>query len=58
MQRLGIDHETFIAHGTQLLKEFGCAVGKSESLIALAAERQARYLRGMHTANALFGKAA
>lgn len=54
LERLGIDTEAFIAHGTRFLKEFGHAVGKPASLIDLAARRQAKFLRGMMTARTVF----
>ncbi|BDV01802.1 transposase [Thermodesulfomicrobium sp. WS] len=50
LQRLGMDTEAFITLSTRLLKEFGHAVGTPESLLELAARRQARYLRGMTAA--------
>jgi hypothetical protein len=40
----------FITLSTRLLKEFGHAVGTPESVLELAARRQARYLRGMTAA--------
>ncbi|MEI6415352.1 MAG: hypothetical protein WCP34_13980, partial [Pseudomonadota bacterium] len=38
LARLAIDTETFIAHASRLLKEFGHAVGTPENLIALASK--------------------
>jgi len=58
LTRLGIDHEAFIADGTRLLKEFGTAVGKPARLIELAAPRQAKFLRGMRLARAVFERKA
>ncbi|CAK0776727.1 transposase [Gammaproteobacteria bacterium] len=54
LARLAIDTETFIAHSSRFLKEFGHAVGTPENLIALASKRQTKYLRGIATARALF----
>ncbi|MDM7480979.1 MAG: transposase [Halomonas sp.] len=58
LERLGVDTEAFIAHGTRFLKEFGTAVGKPAALIELAARRQAKFLRGMRTARSLLARAA
>ena len=58
LERLGVDTEAFIEHGTRFLKEFGHAVGKPASLIDLAARRQARFLRGIHAAQRVFEKKA
>ena len=58
LARLAIDTETFIAHTSRFLKEFGHAVGTPENLIALASKRQTNYLRGIATARALFGRKA
>jgi REP element-mobilizing transposase RayT len=52
--RVGIDSEAFIAFGTRFLKEFGTAVGKPARLIELAAQRQAKFLRGMRLARVVF----
>ncbi|MDY0269696.1 transposase [Trichloromonas sp.] len=54
LTRLGIDAETFINHADCFLKEFGVAVGTPANLVALAATRQSRYLRGISTARAVF----
>ncbi len=56
LERLGVDTEAFIEHGTMFLKEFGHAVGKPASLIELAARRQAKFLRGMSAAKSVFEK--
>lgn len=54
LERLGIDTAAFIEHGTKFLQEFGSAVGKPAALIELAAQRQAKYLRGIRAARRLF----
>jgi REP element-mobilizing transposase RayT len=53
--RLGIDTESFIAHASRFLKEFGHAVGRPERLVALADKRQTKYLRGIAAARAICG---
>jgi hypothetical protein len=50
---LDIDTDTFIEYATRFLKEFGHAVGRPEALVAHAAKRQAKYLRGMKAARVL-----
>lgn len=54
LERLGVDTEAFIEHGTRFLKEFGHAVGKLAALIELASRRQAKFLRGMRAAQSVF----
>ncbi len=54
--RLGIDAETFIDYADHFLKDFGSAIGTPTNMLALAATRQNRYLRGISTARALFDK--
>ena len=58
LARLSIDAERFISHADRFLKEFGGAVGAPQKLVALAAHRQSRYLRGIATARAVFEKKA
>ena len=53
LARLNIDTDTFIEHASRFLKEFGHAVGRPEAMVAHAAKRQAKYLRGIQTARAL-----
>jgi len=54
LARLGIDGERFIGSAECLLKAFGTAVGAPASLVDLCARRQAKYLRGIRTARAMF----
>ena len=54
--RLDIDTDTFIEYATRFLKEFGHAVGRPEALVAHAAKRQAKYLRGIKTARKMYGE--
>ena len=58
LDRLGIDTAAFIEHGTKFLKEFGNAIGKPATLIELAAQRQAKFLRGMRLASCVLEKKA
>ena len=58
LSRLEIDAEGFVAYADRFLKEFGCAVGTPTKMVELAAHRQNRYLRGIATARAVFGKRA
>jgi len=52
---LGIDDgERFIGYSERLLKVFGTAVGAPALLANLCARRQARYLRGVQAARAVF----
>jgi REP element-mobilizing transposase RayT len=53
IERLGMDRDSFIDSANTLLKQFGSAVGKPESLLAHAAQRQARFLHGMRLAKTL-----
>ncbi len=53
--RLDIDTDTFIEYATRFLKEFGHAVGRPEALVAHAAKRPAKYLRGIKTARKMYG---
>uniref|UniRef100_UPI000A547331 transposase n=1 Tax=Candidatus Thiosymbion oneisti TaxID=589554 RepID=UPI000A547331 len=52
--RLGINGEQFIGYSERLLKAFGTAVGAPASLADLCARRQAKYLRGIEAARAMF----
>jgi len=54
LARLGIDGEQFISYSERLLKAFGTAVGAPASLTNLCARRQAKYLRGIQAARAVF----
>ena len=54
LTQLGIDTETFIAHASRFLQEFGHAVGTPARLTELAAARQSKYLRGLRAARAVF----
>jgi len=54
LDRLGVDADTFITHANRLLRRFGTAVGAPTALMNLCVRRQARYLRGIRTARALF----
>ena len=51
--RLDIDTDTFIEHANRFLKEFGHAIGRPEAMVAHAAKRQTKYLRGIKTARAM-----
>jgi hypothetical protein len=51
--RLDIDTDTFIEHASRFLKEFGHAIGRPESMVAHAAKRQTKYLRGIKTVRAM-----
>jgi len=53
LARLNIDTDTFIQYASRFLKEFGHAVGRPEAMMAHAAKRQAKYLRGMKAARAI-----
>ncbi|WP_089725804.1 transposase [Candidatus Thiosymbion oneisti] len=52
--RLGINGEQFTGYSERLLKAFGTAVGAPASLVNLCARRQAKYLRGIQAARAVF----
>jgi len=54
LARLEIDGERFISYSERLLKAFGAAVGAPASLADLCARRQAKYLRGIQAARAVF----
>lgn len=58
LQRLEIDPEHFIDCATNLLKRFGSAVGVPAHLAELCAQRQVKYLRGIHAARGAFGRKA
>jgi REP element-mobilizing transposase RayT len=58
LQRLEIDPERFIDCATNLMKQFGNAVGAPAHLIELSAQRQVKYLRGIHAARQAFGQKA
>ena len=54
LNRLNIDPEHFIDCATNLMKQFGSAVGAPAHLTELCATRQVKYLRGMTVAKAVF----
>jgi len=54
LDRLHIDGKQFIGYSKRLLKAFGTAVGAPASLTSLCARRQAKYLRGIQAARAVF----
>jgi len=54
IERLGMDRDGFINSANTLLQQFGSAIGKPESLLAHAATRQTRFLRGMQVAKSAF----
>jgi len=54
LARLDIDGKQFIGYSERLLKTFGTAVGAPASLADLRARRQAKYLRGIQAARAVF----
>jgi REP element-mobilizing transposase RayT len=56
--RLGLDAEALAAESGRLLRAFGSAVGAPASLTEARARRQLRYLRGLRTAERVFGTAA
>lgn len=58
LQRLEIDPERFIDCATDLMKRFGSAVGAPAHLTELCAQRQVKYLRGIHAARGAFGQKA
>jgi hypothetical protein len=53
--KLGIDLKTFIEHSDHFIERFGNHAGEPARLTELAAKRNARYLRGIGRARALFG---
>jgi hypothetical protein len=59
LNRLNIDPEHFIDCATNLMKQFGSAVGAPAKLTELCAARQVKYLRGAGVAKRAFeGRAA
>jgi REP element-mobilizing transposase RayT len=54
LTRLGMDTEAFINFGSHFLQEFGAFIGHPAKLVTLAAQRQARFLRGIAAARRLF----
>ena len=58
LDRLAIDPEQFIATAGRMLRQFGSAIGTPTHISDLRVARQARYLRGIGTARALFEKQA
>ena len=58
LQRLEIDPERFIDCATNLIKQFGSAVGAPAHLTELCAQRQVKYLRGIGAARGAFGQKA
>ncbi len=58
LERLGIEPERFIDCATQLMKQFGSAVGAPAHLTERCAARQLKYLRGVRAAKAAFERKA
>ena len=59
LRRLGMDAEAFMASANHFFKNFATAVGTPAKLIALAAHRQLRCLRGLAAARKMWdGRAA
>jgi hypothetical protein len=58
LERLAIDPEQFIATAGRVLRQFGSAIGTPTHIPDLCVARQARYLRGMGAARALFERRA
>ena len=58
LERLAIDPEQFVATAGRMLRQFGSAIGTPAHITDLCVARQARYLRGMRAARALFERAA
>ena len=56
--RLAIDPERFIDCATNLMKQFGSAVGAPAHLTELCAQRQVKYLRGIQAARGAVGQKA
>ena len=54
LERLAIDPEQFVATAGRMLRQFGSAIGTPAHVTDLCVARQARYLRGMGAARALF----
>ncbi|MFO8005071.1 transposase [Thioalkalivibrio sp.] len=58
LERLAIDPEQFVATAGRMLRQFGSAIGTPAHITDLCVARQARYLRGMGAARALFERRA
>lgn len=58
LARLGIEPERFIDCATQLMRQFGSAVGAPAHLTELCVARQVKYLRGMAVAKRVFERRA
>jgi REP element-mobilizing transposase RayT len=58
LQRLGIEPERFVDCATDLMKQFGSAVGAPAHLVELCAQRQVKYLRGINAARGAFTQKA
>ena len=58
LERLAIAPEQFISTAGRLLRQFGSAIGTPTHITNLCVARQARYLRGMGAARALFERRA
>ena len=58
LERLAIDPEQFIATAGRMLQQFGSAIGTPTHITDLCVARQARYLRGIGAARALFERQA
>jgi hypothetical protein len=55
LERLGLHPESYIRHAGRLLKRYGSAVGRPDSLVAASQRRQCRYLRGLRVAREMVG---
>jgi len=58
LERLAIHPERLIATAGRMLRQFGSAIGTPTHITNLCVARQARYLRGMGAARALFERQA
>lgn len=58
LERLKIEPGCFINCATDLMKQFGSAVGAPAHLTELCAQRQVKYLRGINAARGAFGRKA
>jgi hypothetical protein len=58
LQRLRINPERFIDCSTNMMKQFGSAVGSPAHLIDLCVQHQVKYLRGIHAARGTFAQQA
>ena len=58
LERLAIDPEQFIATASRMLRQLGSTIGTPVHITDLCVARQARYLRGMGAARALFERRA